>query len=125
MINKFSCIVILVGDFLLLGLLGFNLVQLFRIKTKTDAILGSDILSVNPIEFISKITASGVSWWVWLINVGGLVITAILIVLLFVPKFRIRKLAIINSIWLGAWLTYIIVSLIIVMVVAVSFLSFT
>lgn len=124
-ISRTSHLILLVGDFLLLGLLGSNLVQLFRIKAKTDAVLASDILSVDPAGFISKVTASGVAWWVWLINIGGLVVTVVLIIFLFVPTLKIRKLAIANTAWLGAWLAYIIVSLIIVAVVAVPFLGFT
>jgi len=114
-----------VGDFLLLGVLILNLCQLFRIQTATKAILDTNILSDNPDKFIALINASGVSWQVWLVNVSSIIITAIFVILLFIPKFQVKKLAVTNAIWLGVWLLYVVVSLIIVAVVVMSFLSFT
>lgn len=113
------------GDFLLLALLSFNLVQLVNLFTKTQAILNSNILSDNPEAFLSQITANGVSGLMWFVNIGSLVLTVVFIVLLFIPKFQLKKIAIANVIWLGAWLLYIVVSLIILAVVAMSVLSFT
>lgn len=124
-ISKSSRIIILVGDFLLLALLSFNLVQLVNLFTKTQAILNSNILSDNPEAFLSQITANGVSGLMWFVNIGSLVLTVVFIVLLFIPKFQLKKIAIANVIWLGAWLLYIVVSLIILAVVAMSVLSFT
>jgi len=124
-ISNRTRIVLLVGDFLLLGVLALNIFQLFRIKANIAAILSNSILAARPEEFISQVTASGVSWLTWVINVGSLIITAGFIVMLLAPKLQIKRLVLANIIWLGAWLLYIIVSLVIVVVVAMSFLSFT
>lgn len=124
-ISKLSRTIILVGDFLLFILLSFNLYQLININIKTQAILSSNILSNNPEEFLVKIADSGVSFGMWFINIGSILVTITFIILLFIPKFQIKKIGIANTVWLGTWLLYIILSLIVVTVVAMSLLSFT
>jgi len=119
-------ILLIAGDFLLLGVLSMNGWRLYQTYIRYKDILTGNLLTDHPEEFIDKIIASGVPAWVWVVEIGALVITAVLLVGWMVPKMRsLKSFTWLNVAWLLAWLGYFVFLVVMATVVVGSLISFT
>ncbi len=119
-------ILLIVGDFLLLGVLSINGWGMYQTYLKSKDILTGNLLTDHPEEFIDKIIASGIPAWAWVVEIGALIITAVLLVGWMMPKIRNPKLFTwLNIAWLLAWLGYFVFLVVMATVVVGSLISFT
>ena len=96
---------IVVGDILLGGLLSLELRALIFQHRSVQESLAGNILSGNEAEFIAKLESQLPSTYMWVLAVGGLIITIALIIGVFWAKDNLNKIITrINAVWLLAWL---------------------
>lgn len=95
---------IVVGDILLSGFLIWETWALISQSTSIRESLSGSILAGNEAEFIAKLESQLPSIFIWILVVGGLVVTLSLILGILLTKDNLNKIiARINVIWLLAW----------------------
>lgn len=89
----------------------WNLTRLNSIHQTVQDSLQYPILSENGNEFISKIQAADVQWWVWAGTSLAVVISLLLLLGLMVPAFaKYSKWAVnVSYAWLALWILYVVV----------------
>lgn len=97
---------IVVGDILLSGFLIWETWALISQSTSIRESLSGSILAGNEAEFIAKLESQLPSIFIWILVVGGLVVTFSLILGILLTKNRLNKIVTrVNAVWLLAWLT--------------------
>ena len=96
---------IVVGDILLSGFLMWETwVLIQKYKSVKDSLAGS-ILAVNPEAFAEQLKSQLPDNYVWIMVIGGLVVTLSLLLGMFLTRGTLNKIVTrINAIWIIAWL---------------------
>lgn len=104
---------IILGQILLGVFFGFNLSQLYQKYLSTQDALNRQLLTTDIDRLTALIRSAGVSWWLWVITIIGLVVTLGFLVAWCFPRLRqARWFYRANWIWLTIWLVYFGVSLV-------------
>ena len=96
---------IVVGDIVLSAFLVWEIIALRAQFISIQNALSGNILSDNREEFITNLQSQLPSAQIWIMAIGGLVITVALMLGVFLCRDHLNKVVTrINAVWLVAWL---------------------